>query len=367
MAETETEKYNQSEEQSERVKKIQPAAQPPEIGEEKGRTIQIDQLKEKPAEKNAPDPGGDAAKRQKKQEEQNKKPTPALEIPELGTSVSFSIKNVKQPDADTDDTQKNAEAARSQVSSPVRVPETTTAQQSEASADESPEMSPEAREQNWSDQMAQQRINQLRQSKSYNSTLERMAKMVDSPDLDLANNPDAQTLKRIQSGELKGKQKLAVAVAGRVGEGLRERIATGSFTAYLLVLTLAITKDLWDLLTELFDAGFSSTILQIVITSILLVVVANQGIWLKRWLIRKFWARFMAVTLAEFIPIVNFFPWWTISVWLIKRQADRHLREQEEMAEQYDADYEALKSSPDESEAESPREETPAEPAEKES
>jgi len=177
--------------------------------------------------------------------------------------------------------------------------------------------------------------------------LEGMVSRLQNPELDLQDQENLQTLQKMRQAVSSGSTVQAVKAGAEIGYELRQRIAAGSFQGFLMALGLAAVKDLWDFITEFFDAGLTGSLLNILITTALIIIVMFQGIWFKRFIIKKFWKRYVAVAIAEFIPIVNFFPWWTISIILVKQQADKKRKEYQRASEQLEMDLEEIKSLPE--------------------
>ncbi len=120
------------------------------------------------------------------------------------------------------------------------------------------------------------------------------------------------------------------AAAGKVGEvfgkELSRRIATGSFRAFAIALTLALIKDGGDLV-GLADAGtFTYMILgsvDLMITAALSFIIASQTGWLKMKIQKVFIRKFVGSIVIELLPFGEFIPLYTVMILLLKRDADR--------------------------------------------
>ncbi|MBI5037340.1 MAG: hypothetical protein HZC01_01345 [Candidatus Kerfeldbacteria bacterium] len=205
------------------------------------------------------------------------------------------------------------------------------------------------RESQWSQTLSQERVNQFKQSKKMTGTIGRMLGNLENPDLDMEDNQNLQYLKKMQHSLTKGSKVNAIKTGAQIGIDLRHRIAAGGMQGFLFALSLAIIKDFWDFGTIWFTIGFAGTLFNIMITTALLFVVMFQGIWFRRWLLKKMWSRFLGAIILEFIPILNFFPWWIISVLLVKQAADKRLKKMEAAGDQHDQNMEELKAAEEDS------------------
>lgn len=231
-----------------------------------------------------------------------------------------------------------------QVGRPVTIPDTQKSSGGEGTSGSSLGTSSGQQEQNWSSQLAQDRVRQLKQTRQFGPSVKRITDRLDPETFDLTeDNENIENLKKLRQAVTGANKLRAIKIGAEIGLSLRAQIADGNFQGFIFALSLAIIKDLWDFATEFFDAGLSGALFNIAITTALLFIVMFQGIWFKRWLIKRFWKRYLAVAIAEFIPIVNFFPWWSISVYLVKRQADKRLAEQQEVLQAHMKDMEYVR------------------------
>lgn len=128
-----------------------------------------------------------------------------------------------------------------------------------------------------------------------------------------------------------GKSKIGAIKEGvKIGNMLRKEIAEGNFNGFIVALCLAIIKDGWDLIDI---SGITGALFNIFITVALLMVIMFQGIWLKRWLIKKFLGRFIIIAIAEFIPGFSIFPWYILSVLLIKHSRNEEIEKKKKQLE----------------------------------
>ncbi|MDP2586857.1 MAG: hypothetical protein Q8P32_03750 [Candidatus Komeilibacteria bacterium] len=125
-----------------------------------------------------------------------------------------------------------------------------------------------------------------------------------------------------------------------LGQSLRQGIASGRFSSFLLAILLAFIKDFWDMLEP---TGISSSIVNIFITMALLMVVSFQGVWFKTWLIKKFAGKAILAILVEFLPFVTMFPTYIFMVLLIKIKNDKHIGSLKSAADEMEAELGKVK------------------------
>lgn len=231
------------------------------------------------------------------------------------------------------------------IGSPVTIPNV----QKEATDDDEVNPDPDEQEQDWSQALSGQRVQQFRQAKKMSGAITRMVTNLENPELDMADNQNLAYLKKMQHSLTSGSKVNAIKTGAEIGLDLRHRIAAGSMQGFLFALSLAIIKDFWDFGTIWFTVGIAGTLFNIMITTALLFVVMFQGIWFRRWLLKKMWGRFLGAMVMEFIPILNFFPWWIISVLLVKQAADKRQKKQQAASDQHDENMENLKAAEDDS------------------
>ncbi|MFA6304254.1 MAG: hypothetical protein WCV73_04010 [Patescibacteria group bacterium] len=126
----------------------------------------------------------------------------------------------------------------------------------------------------------------------------------------------------------------------KLGLSLRRGLAEGAFSSFLLILLLAVIKDLWDVLDV---STLTGDIVGLFITTTVLVALSFQGTWFKRWLIKKYLKKYILAILAELIPGVAIFPTFTIMVLIIKFQNDKRMGQQKLMVEDYEEELAKLK------------------------
>lgn len=105
----------------------------------------------------------------------------------------------------------------------------------------------------------------------------------------------------------------------KVGQKLKDNIKTGSFTSFTICMVIALTKDILEPIAwYYFDPGFTGTVLSIFLGGILTTLLLSEGVWFRRWLIKKFLGKAMIAFIASLIPGVNVvFPEYTVGVALM--------------------------------------------------
>jgi hypothetical protein len=107
----------------------------------------------------------------------------------------------------------------------------------------------------------------------------------------------------------------------QVGSKLKANIKSGKFSSFFIVLILAIVKDAIDLASVLYlDPGLTGMILNIFISIILTVVLLGEGVWFKRWFIKRFLWKLILGLIFEEIPYLEWFPTYTVSILLMGAQ-----------------------------------------------
>ncbi|MCX6786027.1 MAG: hypothetical protein NTZ18_04220 [Candidatus Komeilibacteria bacterium] len=127
--------------------------------------------------------------------------------------------------------------------------------------------------------------------------------------------------------------------AAKLGFSLRRGIAEGSFSAFIVVIILAVIKDLWDILDP---SSITGDIVNVFISVALFIVVSFQGTWFKRWLVKKFLGKYIMGMLAEFIPGVAIFPTYTIMVLLVRWQNRKEIKKYQEALEELELEMKKL-------------------------
>jgi len=111
----------------------------------------------------------------------------------------------------------------------------------------------------------------------------------------------------------------------KYGRELNARIKTGDFKYFFIAIILALIADGWNIVDEFLDAGLISTAISIFIDAAMFALLWGEGTWFKRQIIRMLIWPLIAVAVSEFIPIINFFPDYTIGVVLMEMAALREL------------------------------------------
>ncbi|MFA5318324.1 MAG: hypothetical protein WC323_02525 [Patescibacteria group bacterium] len=112
-----------------------------------------------------------------------------------------------------------------------------------------------------------------------------------------------------------------------VGEYLKQEIADGKFTAFLLVLLLSAIKDFVDL-----TSGGTITVYIIgpFISSALFIIFFMRKSCFKRWFIRKYLWKYVAWAVVGYIPFLAAMPEMVVATILLKLKTDKRIRKLEE-------------------------------------
>lgn len=125
--------------------------------------------------------------------------------------------------------------------------------------------------------------------------------------------------------------------AEHLGEHVKENIKTGQFKNFLIALLLSIARDLpkgvitiiaWAVGDPGIIAWIVGTILNLIISTLLAVVLFGEGTWFKRYLVKRFFGKMIIAFIAGFIPGFVFFPFYTVSIIIMKLQNDAAMRRQ---------------------------------------
>ena len=130
-----------------------------------------------------------------------------------------------------------------------------------------------------------------------------------------------------------------------VGLRMRQRMQQGSARTFLFALALAIIKDFVDI-ASIEIGGLAGSLLNIAVTWALFTATVLQGSYIIKFIIKKMWKWLASSAIAEFIPIINIFPSWTISVLLMWRAVKKKIREDQAKMDAVIEDMESLQQAP---------------------
>lgn len=125
--------------------------------------------------------------------------------------------------------------------------------------------------------------------------------------------------------------------AEHLGEHVKENIKTGQFKNFLIALLLSMARDLpkgvltmigWAVGDPGVIATMIGSILNLMISALLAVVLFGEGTWFKRYLIKRFFGKMIIAFIAGFIPGFAYFPFYTVSIIIMKLQNDAAMRRQ---------------------------------------
>lgn len=113
-----------------------------------------------------------------------------------------------------------------------------------------------------------------------------------------------------------------------IGEKLKHNIKTGKFSSFFIALVLALTKDILEPIGLLFgDPGLVGAALSIFIGGLLTALLFSEGVWFRRWLVKKFLGKAIIAFIASLIPVVNIaFPEYTVGVLLMGYDNNKAVR-----------------------------------------
>lgn len=125
----------------------------------------------------------------------------------------------------------------------------------------------------------------------------------------------------------------------QIGDKLKSNIKTGSFSSFYFALALGIIKDLLDWAEILYgDPGIAGSIINIFVGIILAAVLFGEGLWFKRWLIKKFLGRAIVSLIVEYIPVFDYFPTYTIAILLMGYQNFKAIMKQKKALHELEQD-----------------------------
>lgn len=110
--------------------------------------------------------------------------------------------------------------------------------------------------------------------------------------------------------------------AEHVGRKINQNIKEGKFSSFYIALILAVVKDVIDGLEAPEDgASIIAPILSFVLFLVLTYILWGEGTYFKVKIIKKLFAAQITMFIAELIPVLNVFPWYTISILLMEYYA----------------------------------------------
>ena len=173
-------------------------------------------------------------------------------------------------------------------------------------------------EQNWSRDLAKDRLQHLNQQRSDNLS-NKIVNDLNEPSLDLQNSEELSELQNaIKSKSQKKIQKAANKVMSKLSEGS----ACGGMVTFMVSVGLASIKDVIDLISTFISVGLIGSAINFIVTGALALILIIQGSSLKRaGVLKKYVKRYGITAIAEFIPIISFLPLWIIAVILARREA----------------------------------------------
>lgn len=141
----------------------------------------------------------------------------------------------------------------------------------------------------------------------------------------------ARTAKAFQEVAKKRSIKEAVFQGVTLGLSLRKEMADGKFDAgtFYVVLFLSVLKDFADVLL-IETLGVGGSIINVFVTIALIIVFLGKRSFMKKMLFKFF----ILIIVAEFIPLVNEFPFFIYGTIRFKMKTDQRLKDLAFQAEQ---------------------------------
>lgn len=125
----------------------------------------------------------------------------------------------------------------------------------------------------------------------------------------------------------------------KLGLYLKKRIKDGKFDSFIVVLILSLIKDFIDFAS----LGTFGTVFNIFITITLFIVFFLQKQTFKKYFIKKFLWKYIAVMVAEYIPGLDVMPSYTMSAILLKLSIDRKIGKMKKSLDEVEKVTERLK------------------------